>query len=78
MTDPTALVSRADGKAAELVVIAGHRAKNIGDGERVGTEYKDGVGCRDEADERDDNAEDGEQYCQLAFFIETSRIERTL
>jgi hypothetical protein len=34
---PTALVSIAAGKAADLVVLAGNRAKNIDDVERVGT-----------------------------------------
>ena len=40
----TALVPIADGKAADLVVIAGNRAKNIDDVERVETVFKDGVG----------------------------------
>lgn len=44
MTDPTALVSIAAGKAADLVVIAGNRATNIDDVERVETVFKDGVG----------------------------------
>ena len=39
-----ALVSIADGKAAELVVLAGNRAKNIDNGERVETVFKDDVG----------------------------------
>ena len=39
----TALVSIAAGKAADLVVLAGNRAKNI-DVERVETVFKDGVG----------------------------------
>ena len=39
----TALVSIAAGKAADLVVLAGNRAKNIDDGERVETVFKDGV-----------------------------------
>ena len=41
---PTALVSIAAGKAADLVVLAGNRAKNIDDVERVETVFKDGVG----------------------------------
>ena len=40
----TALVSIAAGKAADLVVLAGNRAKNIDDVERVETVSKDGVG----------------------------------
>ena len=40
----TALVSIAAGKAADLVVLAGNRAKNIDDVERVETVFKDGVG----------------------------------
>jgi len=40
----TALVSIAAGKAADLVVLAGNRAKNIDDVERVETIFKDGVG----------------------------------
>ena len=40
----TALVSIAAGKAADLVVFAGNRAKNIEDVERVETVCKDGVG----------------------------------
>lgn len=40
----TALVSIAAGKAADLVVLAGNRAKNIDDVERVETVIKDGVG----------------------------------
>jgi hypothetical protein len=40
----TALVSLAAGKAADLVVLAGNRAKNIDDVERVETVFKDGVG----------------------------------
>jgi integrase len=40
----TALVSIAAGKAAALVVLAGNRAKNIDDVERVETVFKDGVG----------------------------------
>jgi imidazolonepropionase-like amidohydrolase len=39
-----ALVSIATGKAADLVVLAGNRAKNIDDVERVKTVFKDGVG----------------------------------
>ena len=39
----TALVSIAAGKAADLVVLAGNRAKNIDDVERVETVFKDGV-----------------------------------
>jgi imidazolonepropionase-like amidohydrolase len=39
-----ALVSIAPGKAADLVVLAGHRAMNIDDVERVETVFKDGVG----------------------------------
>jgi len=34
----------AAGKAADLVVLAGNRAKNIDDVERVETVFKDGVG----------------------------------
>jgi imidazolonepropionase-like amidohydrolase len=37
----TALVSIAAGKAADLVVLAGNRAKNIDDVERVETVFKD-------------------------------------
>jgi len=40
----TALVSIAAGKAADLVVLFGNRAKNIDDVERVETVFKDGVG----------------------------------
>ena len=40
----TALVSIAAKKAADLVVLAGNRAKNIDDVERVETVFKDGVG----------------------------------
>ena len=40
----TALVSIAAGKAADLVVLAGNRAKNIDDVERAETVFKDGVG----------------------------------
>ena len=40
----TALVSIAAGKAADLVVLAGNRAKNIDEVERVETVFKDGVG----------------------------------
>jgi hypothetical protein len=40
----TALVSIAAGKAADMVVLAGNRAKNIDDVERVETVFKDGVG----------------------------------
>jgi cytosine/adenosine deaminase-related metal-dependent hydrolase len=40
----TALVSIAAGKAADLVVLAGNRAKNVDDVERVETVFKDGVG----------------------------------
>jgi imidazolonepropionase-like amidohydrolase len=40
----TALVSLAAGKAADLVVLADNRAKNIEDVERVETVFKDGVG----------------------------------
>ena len=40
----TAFVSIAAGKAADLVVLAGNRAKNIDDVERVETVFKDGVG----------------------------------
>ena len=40
----TALVSIAAGKAADLVVLAGNRAKKIDDVERVETVFKDGVG----------------------------------
>jgi hypothetical protein len=40
----TALVSIAAGKAADLVVLAGNRAKNIDDDARVETVFKDGVG----------------------------------
>jgi len=40
----TALVSIAAGKAADLVVLAGNRAKNIDDVERVETVFKDGAG----------------------------------
>jgi imidazolonepropionase-like amidohydrolase len=40
----TALVFIAAGKAADLVVLAGNRAKNIDDVERVETVFKDGVG----------------------------------
>ena len=40
----TALASIAAGKAADLVVLAGNRAKNIHDFERVETVFKDGVG----------------------------------
>jgi hypothetical protein len=36
----------AAGKAADLVVLAGNRAKNIDDVERVETVFKDGVGSR--------------------------------
>ena len=39
----TALVSIAAGKAADLVVLAGNRAKNIGRIEREETVFKDGV-----------------------------------
>jgi hypothetical protein len=39
----TALVSIAAGKAADLVVLAGNRAKNLDD-ERVETVFKDDVG----------------------------------
>ena len=39
----TALVSIAAGKAADLVVLAGNRAKNIDDVERVETVFKDCV-----------------------------------
>ncbi|MFL6227653.1 MAG: hypothetical protein ACJ741_02610 [Pyrinomonadaceae bacterium] len=39
-----ALVSIAAGKAADLVVLAGNRATNIDDVERVETVFKDGVG----------------------------------
>ena len=39
----TALVSIAAGKAADLVVLAGNRAKNIDDVERVATVFKDGA-----------------------------------
>ena len=40
----TALVSIAAGKAADLVVLAGNRAKNIADVERVETVFEDGFG----------------------------------
>ena len=40
----TALISTAAGKAADLVVLAGNRAKNIDVVERVATIFKDGVG----------------------------------
>ena len=40
----TALVSKAAGKAADLVVLAGNRAKNIDEFERVETVFKEGVG----------------------------------
>ena len=40
----TVLVSIAAGKAADLVVLAGNRAKNVDDVERVETVFKDGVG----------------------------------
>jgi hypothetical protein len=40
----TALASIVAGKAADLVVLAGNRAKNIDDVERVETVFKDGVG----------------------------------
>jgi imidazolonepropionase-like amidohydrolase len=40
----TALVSIAAGKAADLVVLAGNRAKNIDDVERVEIVCKDSVG----------------------------------
>jgi hypothetical protein len=40
----TALVSIAAGKAADLVALAGNRAKNIDEVERVETVFKDGVG----------------------------------
>ena len=40
----TAPVSIAAGKAADLVVLAGNRAKNIDDVERVETVFKDSVG----------------------------------
>ena len=40
----TALASIAAGKAADLVVLAGNRAKKIDDVERVETVFKDGVG----------------------------------
>jgi hypothetical protein len=40
----TALVSIAAGKAGDLGVLAGNRAKNIDDVERVETVFKDGVG----------------------------------
>ena len=51
----TALVSIAAGKAADLVVLAGNRAKNIDDVERVETVFKDGVRLRPrEADAFDD------------------------
>ena len=40
----TALVSIAAGKAADLVVLAGNRAKNIDNVERWETVFKDGVG----------------------------------
>ena len=40
----TALVSIAAGKAADLVVLASNRAKNIDGVERVETVFKDGVG----------------------------------
>jgi len=40
----TALVSIAAGKTADLVVLAGNRAKNIHDFERAETVFKDGVG----------------------------------
>jgi imidazolonepropionase-like amidohydrolase len=43
LTD-SALVSIAAGKAAALVVLAGNRAKNIDDVERVETVFKDGAG----------------------------------
>ena len=39
-----ALVSIAAGKAADLVVLVGNRAKNIDDVERVETVFTDGVG----------------------------------
>jgi imidazolonepropionase-like amidohydrolase len=39
-----ALVSITAGKAADLVVLAGNRAKNIDDVERVEAVFKDGVG----------------------------------
>ena len=48
----TALVSIAAGKAADLVVLAGNRAKNIDDVERVETVFKDGVGYYPTASER--------------------------
>lgn len=44
MTDPTALVSIAAGKAADLLILTGNRATNIDDVERVETVFKDGVG----------------------------------
>ena len=40
----TALVPIAAGKAADLVVLAGNRAKNIDDIDRVETVFKDGGG----------------------------------
>ena len=40
----TALVFIAAGKAADLVVLAGNRAKNIDDVKRMETVFKDGVG----------------------------------
>ena len=40
----TALASIAARKAADLVVLAGNRAKSIDDVERVETVFKDGVG----------------------------------
>ena len=40
----TALVFVAAGKTADLVVLAGSRAKNIDDVERVETVFEDGVG----------------------------------
>ena len=41
----TAFVSIAAGKAANMVVLAGNRANNIDDVERVETVFKDGVSC---------------------------------
>lgn len=40
----TALVFHSAGNAADLVVLAGDRAKNIDDVKRVETVFKDGVG----------------------------------